>query len=214
MSSNADKSSNWFYEALPYAYIGSGGLVALALPNLWGVFSGVLLISAGALVWNMRRRHRYLVRRRDAQRILNAARKAEAMRRGRYVQLVWQKEYECGNPLIDTQHRHLFTMGNTLLNAIMSDESKLDVELQFDELIEKIAQHFQTEETMMARGALPGAAVHKSAHARLLERSKSLAEHYHRDQLDAGDLFNFIAKDVLAQHILKDDRSALIQPPV
>ena len=73
MSENAAKPSQWFYEALPYLYVGTGLLVALALPNLWGAFSGALLVSAGALVWNMRRRHRHLARLRQDQRSRKAA---------------------------------------------------------------------------------------------------------------------------------------------
>lgn len=206
MSENAAKPSQWFYEALPYLYVGTGLLVALALPNLWGAFSGALLVSAGALVWNMRRRHRHLARLRQDQRSRKAAQINAARQRDRHIQLVWKTDYECGNPVIDSQHRNLFAMGNALLTAILNDETKLDVELQFDELIEKVAQHFRVEEAMIVKAQAPDAAAHKVAHAELLERAKELAERYHRDQLDADDLYNFIAREVLTQHILKSDR--------
>lgn len=206
MSRKSGKPSQWFYEAMPYLYVGSGVFVALTLPNLWGAFSGALLVSAGVLVWNMRRRHRHLARLRQDQRSRKAAEINASRQRDRHIQLVWKTDYECGNPVIDTQHRNLFAMGNVLLTAILNGETKLDVELQFDELIEKIAQHFLVEEALIAKAQSPDAAAHKAAHAELLERAKELAERYHLDQLDGDDLYNFIAREVLTQHILKSDR--------
>ncbi len=209
MATPTSKRTRWIYEVLPYLYVGSGVLVGLGLRNLWGAFSSIMLVSAGVIVWNMRRRHRHLARLREDQRLWKAAQKKESILQSQFVQLVWRKEYECGNPAIDAQHRNLFALGNTLLNAIMGGESKLDVELLFDELVEKVAQHFSTEEALMDQAHHPGAAEHRVAHGTLLARSKELAERFHHDQLDAGDLFNFIAGEVLARHILKEDLGAL-----
>lgn len=46
------------YEILPYVYMASGVLAMLVLTNLVAVFSGLLLILAGALVWILRSDHR------------------------------------------------------------------------------------------------------------------------------------------------------------
>jgi hemerythrin-like metal-binding protein len=209
MPSQSRNNASWTYEVLPYLYLGAGVLVLLGLRNLWGAFSGMLLISAGVIVWNMRRRHRRLSRMRADQRLWKAQQRNEALQKSRFVELVWRSEYECGNPAIDAQHRKLFAHGNALLNAIMGDETKLDVELKFDELIEKVAHHFKAEEAVLKLEKNPSMQAHKVAHDELLLRCKELAERYHRDELDAGDLFNFMARDVLAQHILKDDLKQL-----
>lgn len=171
------------YEALPYLYMGSGALVAFGLSNAWGIFSGIMLISAGVNVWHMSRRHWQLMQHRQDQRAWKAAQKQKLMQQSQFVQLAWRKEYECGNSVIDTRHRNLFALGNILLNAIMGSETKLDVELLFDELIEKVATHFKTEEALLGQVHHPSTAAHCAAHARLLARSKELAERYHRGEL-------------------------------
>ncbi|WP_119964156.1 hypothetical protein [Simplicispira lacusdiani] len=50
---------HWFYEALPYVYVGSG-LVSLAvLDHLLSAFSGLMLVTAGLVVGKLRYDHRH-----------------------------------------------------------------------------------------------------------------------------------------------------------
>jgi hypothetical protein len=48
----------WLYESLPYFYIAAGLLTFTSLKHPAALFSSVLLIVAGILVWHMRRTHR------------------------------------------------------------------------------------------------------------------------------------------------------------
>lgn len=57
----------WLYEPLPYLYAGMGGVAFVLLDSIIGKLSGILLISAGVVVWRLRfiyrrRRHRPLPR--------------------------------------------------------------------------------------------------------------------------------------------------------
>lgn len=205
------RKSNWIYETLPLLYAGAGMLVLLNLDNSWGVFSGLTLISAGLLVWVMRKTYRKSSRQRKT-----VVGQTAPARRGspdtEFKQLVWHKEYECGNPTIDTQHRYLFALGNSLLGAILDKQSKLDVEMLLDELIAEIARHFITEEALLAQSQHPMTPEHHESHRKLLARCKELSERFHRDELVAGDLFNFIAVDVVTRHILREDLKFLAHP--
>ena len=49
---------DWLYEILPYVYLIGGVLTILTLKNFMGTFSGLLLVSAGAAVWSLRRSYR------------------------------------------------------------------------------------------------------------------------------------------------------------
>lgn len=44
----------WLYKAFPFLYLVSGAGTILVLRNAMGVFSGLMLVSAGAVVWVMR----------------------------------------------------------------------------------------------------------------------------------------------------------------
>jgi hypothetical protein len=60
---------DWLYNALPYIYIVIGVIVVLGLgtENLIGVFSGILLISTGGIVFTMRATHRHELARLRAE---------------------------------------------------------------------------------------------------------------------------------------------------
>lgn len=191
------------YETLPYLYMGAGVLVALGLRNPWGLASGLLLVAAGALVWAMRRAHRQA---RSLRRPPTAATDTRAA--SRCVPLIWRQEYECGHALIDAQHRNLFALGNALLAAIIEKRPKIDLELQIDELIGALTDHFCAEETLLAQSASPLTRQHHEIHHRLLTLSKELSERYHRNELEADALFNFLADEVVAEHVVKEDLKA------
>jgi hemerythrin-like metal-binding protein len=125
--------------------------------------------------------------------------------RATYTRLVWRREYECGYPTLDAQHRLLFEAGNDLLSAILEQRDKLDVELLLDDLIGHVEHHFHEEEAIMAQASHPVSPEHRTRHEELLARVKALGENYHGGSLTVADLFTFIADDLVVQHILKDD---------
>ena len=49
----------WLYEALPYLYVGGGVTSFTALEHSISVLSGLLLVSAGLVVWKLRHDHRH-----------------------------------------------------------------------------------------------------------------------------------------------------------
>lgn len=198
----------WLYESLPYLYFGAGLLTMVVLRNAVSVFSGIMLMSAGFMVWNMRRNFRRMkALQQQSSKFAKASRawSARSEEASELVHLGWSKKYECGHPVIDAQHRKLFASGNALLNAIVGNHAKLDIELQLDELIDELANHFLTEERILAGTAEPITPEHREAHQRLLERSRALSAQFHRDELAASDLFSYIAYDVVVQHVVRED---------
>lgn len=59
---------DWLYEPLPYLYTLAGIATVVMLDVLIGKLSGILLISAGIVIWHLRfvyRRHHRRPRKRD-----------------------------------------------------------------------------------------------------------------------------------------------------
>jgi hypothetical protein len=54
---------NWLYGALPFGYILVGGATIFSLQGNLAIVSGVLLIVAGIIIWNLRREYRNAERR-------------------------------------------------------------------------------------------------------------------------------------------------------
>lgn len=198
----------WLYRSLPYLYIASGLLVLFGLGNAIGVFSGLMLVSAGVIVWRSRTRYRRSRRVVRPRPMPAPAPAAEAPGSG-LASMVWRKEYESGHPFIDAQHRGLFESGNALLNAILENQAKLDVELKLDDMIEQVEKHFRDEEAILADEKRPVGDEHAEHHRQLLVRARSLSDSYHKGEMAVGDLFEFIANDVVALHIVKEGHTLL-----
>lgn len=202
-------SSKWMlpkplYEALPYLYPAGGLLAIIVLHNLASVICGGMLISAGYVIWTMRRNYR-------REMAYNHAREAERdMLFGggaddSLVKLVWRPAYETGYESIDRQHRRLFSLGNELINATLSNKAPGDIELLLDDLVEEVSNHFHTEECVLESTASPAGPVYKAAHETLLAQVKALRQRFQFGQLSVGELVGFIAHDVVAQHVIKED---------
>ncbi len=122
------------------------------------------------------------------------------------IQLVWRKDYESGNALIDAQHRSLFEQANTLLQAILNNQEKNDIVQLIASLVTEIELHFHDEEAIFQQAAYSDSEHHLNLHAHLIQRARSLASRYEKDQVGAADLLHFLMYEMVAQHILIDDR--------
>lgn len=198
----------WLYEALPYIYALAGIFVMFSLKGGAAVLSGSLLISAGFIVWKIRRNHRE--RAQSDQRISdrNVARtlfEDDADDKAGLVQVMWHPSFEVGHELIDRQHRRLFSLGNQLINALMSRQSKGDIELMLSELVNEISEHFRSEEEIMASFDNPLSEEHKGIHSSLLVQITELHSRFEKGTVSVSELVGFIAYDVVAQHIIKED---------
>jgi hemerythrin-like metal-binding protein len=196
----------WLYEPLPYVYAGIGMLALFKLEGTLGGISGLMLILAGLLIWRTRQIYR------SAARQTPDVKEAPVAGLKGFVRLAWSSEYETGIERLDHQHRMLFNQGNNLLNAILDDKPKLDVELLIDELMHDITDHFCTEESLLARAKHPLSPRHHEIHRLLLARCKAMARDYHDDKLRVGDLFQFVAVDLVSNHILNEDLRFIARP--
>jgi hypothetical protein len=77
-----------------------------------------------------------------------------------FVQLSWHAAYECGNAVIDDQHKALFGDANDLLAAILSERPADEVATLIDALITPMARHFEDQEAIINATGFPGAQSH------------------------------------------------------
>ena len=123
-----------------------------------------------------------------------------------FVQLVWRSAYECGNETIDGGHRQLFSNANDLLAAILSARSADEVNALVDRLLADVRQHFAEEEAIFVAAGFPGAAAHVAMHRQLIAQSISMGESYRAGKQGLGEVFQFLAHDVVTKHLLGADR--------
>jgi len=124
----------------------------------------------------------------------------------RIFELIWRKQYECGHQGVDDQHRQLFYSGNDLLNAVISGRPKAEITAMIETLLGDITEHFYFEEAVFRAIGFPDSDSHDAIHQHLLGQTAELKKSYEQGNLALGDLFNFLAYDVVVQHILIEDR--------
>ena len=200
----------WLYEALPYVYLASGILVMFYLDNIWGMFSGVVLVLVGAAVSIMRIFYRRGQNGEGTSEGDNKTMEIETLESGS-LQLVWNKKYESGNSGIDMQHKGLFEICNKLLDAIHEKEGRGVLMSLTDNLLDHVKSHFSSEEALMESWGHPLTEEHKVAHHALLEKALGLREKLENGNLMYHDVFSFFVNDLVLKHIVEEDRKFFFQ---
>ncbi|MFH1603405.1 MAG: diguanylate cyclase [Pseudomonadota bacterium] len=131
---------------------------------------------------------------------------AAAAASGNLVQLVWDSAYECGHEVVDREHKALFRDSNDLLAAILTGRPANEVDAIVDTLVRDLVQHFQDEEQTISAAGFPGAVAHADIHRELVNRAGALIERFRAGKADVGELFQFLAEDVVTKHMLDADR--------
>jgi diguanylate cyclase (GGDEF)-like protein/PAS domain S-box-containing protein/hemerythrin-like metal-binding protein len=122
------------------------------------------------------------------------------------VKLLWHSSYASGNTVIDDQHLALIESCNNLLASILADRPKDEVSELLDLLIGDAIQHFEDEERIITASIFPDAGDHAKLHRKLIDTAQVLLCSFHAGSLGIGELFQFLAYDVVAQHMIVEDR--------
>ncbi len=122
------------------------------------------------------------------------------------LSLVWQEAYECGEPGIDSEHRELFELANTLIQASLDRAGPERVGPAFDRLLDHVARHFASEEALLEKHGYARLDAHRRAHAGLLCRAIDLKTAAAAGQVKLGSVVEFLANDVVARHLFGADR--------
>ncbi len=70
----------------------------------------------------------------------------------------------------------------------------------------EVAKHFRREEAIIAAMGFPDAPAHFEMHRALLSKATQLLSAFEAGTLEVGALFQFLAQDMVAAHILGADR--------
>ena len=123
------------------------------------------------------------------------------------IRFVWQYAYRCGDALLDEQHQQLFDRVNNLIHEIMAGDGEVARLLpELDSLIDEIAAHFSYEESVLHRYHYPHVEAHASKHQALLKQALTLRNQTASGELLPGELLAYVARDMVADHLLYEDR--------
>ncbi len=122
------------------------------------------------------------------------------------VRLVWREAYQCGEATIDSQHRQLFDLGNSLFDAVAERDGAGTLNGALDAVLAHLVRHFADEERILAEHGFDDLEAHRLGHARLISRAVELSAAVADGEAALGDLVEFLGDGVIAQHLFKSDR--------
>ena len=186
---------DWLYHLLPLLYIAAGVLTMLVLRNGLALFSGCLLITAGGLVWFMRRSNKQAA----------AARNMPSRTSPGLIDFVWRPSFNSGSKLIDDQHRSLFSVANRLTDEITNHKPDQVIKGTIRELIQDIQAHFKAEEEILEKAAPAMAGSHKEVHAQLIKEVGEIVNRTAHGISSFRELIGFVVYDVISNHLTQED---------
>ena len=118
----------------------------------------------------------------------------------------WSEAMSVGVPILDSDHKALIGLINTLHNDLGLDGDPAKLDKVFEHLAIYVDYHFAREESVMEACGYPAAEAHREEHRQLAQEIQGLRE---RRSSGGGpqlgqELFDFL-KDWLNHHILMQD---------
>lgn len=119
----------------------------------------------------------------------------------------WDPSLDLGVPVIDEQHRALFSMIVELDERIARDEFGQGVLDALQGMVAYAATHFEDEENLMLQAGWPGVDVHRSMHADFMQKTSLFkGEALIDSEWTSLDVLRYLLK-WLVKHIKLEDRA-------
>jgi hemerythrin len=116
------------------------------------------------------------------------------------IKFLWDKSYSVGDEVIDSQHRHLFDLGNEIQSIQLSDVTRTIMNLY-----KHTRQHFATEEQHMKAIGYTKLEKHRDLHNELISGLNKLIEKPIETQVGLEGLKQFVYNWII-DHILNHDK--------
>ena len=110
-----------------------------------------------------------------------------------------------GIDLIDEQHRRFYEIMNNLIAADLEADQRDLVCGILNELAEYVAEHFSTEEELMARFEYPDRAAHQLQHVHFAAQVEDFHRKYERSEIGLEDEIMAYMVDWFTRHVRQED---------
>jgi len=117
----------------------------------------------------------------------------------------WEESYSVGNQTIDSQHKKLIEMINTMIRNEHTDVDSEVISNVLSEMIEYAGSHFKDEEAYMEQIAYPELKMHKEEHKQFKLKASHFCLATMKDKTSVPEeVLQFLSK-WLINHILNSD---------
>lgn len=118
----------------------------------------------------------------------------------------WNDSYSVEIGSLDEQHKRLFSLINSLHDAMKQGKGNSIAEQILNNLIAYTSVHFAAEEAMLQKAAYPGLTQHQKEHREFTVQVAAFVEEHHGGKVALSiSLMNFL-QSWLIHHICKVDK--------
>ena len=118
----------------------------------------------------------------------------------------WQDIYEVHIEEIDSQHKKLVSLVNTMAGAMRSGKGKTVIGKVLKELVDYTAYHFETEEKYFLQHDYPEYEAHKQMHRDLTRRALEMKKTFDQGKPLVTTQVMLFLSEWLNKHIVEEDR--------
>jgi len=119
--------------------------------------------------------------------------------------LTWQSEFECGNALIDNQHKDLLHRINLLIDAYNTGKTDDHMMSLIEAMIPLIKGHFEDEESILTEIKYPLSDHHRHVHAQLLLATQLYLDALRNRQMHPWVFIDYLLRYVINNHLINED---------
>jgi hemerythrin len=125
------------------------------------------------------------------------------------IRLIWKKDYETGNELVDGQHREIFRLVQQVLDMDTFSGRKEKIEAALSFLADYVVRHFSTEEALMNESEYPEMQQHTDEHKYLTNEVVKFMEFYSAEgsKISVSESMNNLVISWLNTHIKGSDKN-------
>ncbi len=118
----------------------------------------------------------------------------------------WSPRLECGDALMDAQHRNLHQLGTEILSQSAERTATSELLVRLETLLAHAAQHFHDEETLLRELQYPNMKGHIGLHQELLHKARYILDEAAAGRVEMAALVQYLVRDLVGRHIDHDDR--------
>ena len=125
------------------------------------------------------------------------------------MDIKWDKEYETGVRLIDSQHKNFTSKLDNLVKAVKSGRGQIEIQKMIKFLEQYIESHFDLEEKYMRDYKYPQMEFHKDEHKKFRKFVKAINAEYSHQKTDSY-FINYCRQEIwvyFVEHITVIDAS-------
>jgi hemerythrin len=122
--------------------------------------------------------------------------------------VIWDEKYATGIPLIDSQHKELFSLTNELFHACTGGEEKLQGVFKetMGKMVEYVRFHFGAEQELLQRVKYPDYLEHKKQHDTMVLKILEAVKEFNEGKKFVPNQFVRTLRDWILSHIAHYDK--------